>query len=67
MGIAGVDTESEATYQELLHSLKAQGLSGVELVVSDDYEGLKVAISRHFQGASWQRGARSTTRGTCSA
>jgi putative transposase len=49
------DTESEATYQELFRSLKRRGLSGVELVVSDDHEGLKAAVSRHFQGASWQR------------
>jgi len=48
-------TESEATYQELFRSLKRRGLKGVELVVSDDHEGLKAAISRHFQGASWQR------------
>ena len=25
------------------------------MVVSDDHEGLKAAIFRHFQGASWQR------------
>jgi putative transposase len=31
------DTESEATFQELLRSLKRRGLSGVELVVSDDH------------------------------
>ncbi len=49
------DTESEATYQELFRSLKARGLSGVELLVSDDHEGLKAAIARHFQGVSWQR------------
>jgi putative transposase len=49
------DTESEATYQELFRSLKSRGLSGVELVVSDDHRGLKAAIARHFQGASWQR------------
>ncbi|MBA2714024.1 MAG: IS256 family transposase [Rubrobacteraceae bacterium] len=49
------DTESEATYQELFRSLKGRGLSGVELVVSDEHEGLKAAISRHFQGASHQR------------
>ncbi len=49
------DTESEATYQELFRALKARGLSGVELVVSDEHEGLKAAISRHFQGASHQR------------
>lgn len=49
------DTESEATYQELFRSLKARGLSGVELVVSDYHKSLKAAIGRHFQGASWQR------------
>ena len=49
------DTESEATYQELFRSLKARGLKGAELVTSDDYPGLKVAIARYFQGASWQR------------
>ena len=55
VGIAVADTESEATYQEVFRSLKARGLSGVELVVSDDHEGLKAAVFRHFQGASWQR------------
>ena len=49
------DTESEATYQELFRSLKVRGLRGVELVVSDDHEGFKAAVARHFQGASWQR------------
>ena len=49
------DTESEATYQELFRSLKVRGLKGVELVVSDDHEGLKAAVGRHFQGASHQR------------
>ena len=49
------DTESEATYQALFRSLKGRGLSGVELVTSDDHQGLEQAIERHFQGASWQR------------
>lgn len=49
------DTESEATYHELFRSLKRRGLSGVELVVSDDHEGLKAAVFRHFQGAAHQR------------
>jgi hypothetical protein len=48
------DTESEATYHELFRSLKARGLRGVELVVSDDHQGLRAAVERHFQGASWQ-------------
>jgi len=55
LGVEVADTESEATYQELFRSLKRRGLSGVELVVSDDHRGLKAAIERHFQGASWQR------------
>jgi transposase-like protein len=54
LGVEVADTESEATYQELFRSLKARGLSGIELVVSDDHEGLKAAVFRHFQGASWQ-------------
>jgi putative transposase len=49
------DTESEATYQALFRDRKARGLSGVRLVTSDDHAGLRAAIARHFQGASWQR------------
>jgi len=55
LGVEVADTESEATYQELFRSLKGRGLKGVELVTSDDHEGLKAAIFRHFQGASHQR------------
>jgi putative transposase len=55
LAVEVADTESEATYHELFRSLKARGLRGVELVVSDDHEGLKSAAFRHFQGASWQR------------
>ena len=49
------DTESEATYHELFRRLKERGLAGVRLVTSDDHAGLRAAIARHFQGASWQR------------
>jgi len=55
LAVEVADTESEATYQELFRSLKARGLSGVELVISDEHEGLKAAIGRHFQGVSHQR------------
>jgi putative transposase len=55
LAVGVADTESEATYQELFRSLKARGLCGVELVVSDDHRGLRAAVERHFQGASWQR------------
>jgi putative transposase len=55
VGVEVADTESEATYQELFRSLKRRGLSGVQLVVSDEHEGLKAAVARHFQGATHQR------------
>jgi len=55
LGVEVADTESEATYQDLFRSLKSRGLKGVKLIVSDDHEGLKAAVQRHFQGASWQR------------
>src|SRR5215216_5629756 len=55
LAVEVADTESEATYQDLFRSLKRRGLSGVGLVVSDDHEGLKAAIARHFQGAAHQR------------
>lgn len=49
------DSESQTTWSDLFRKLKRRGLSGVRLVVSDDHEGIKAALSRHFQGASWQR------------
>jgi putative transposase len=55
LAVAEADTESEATWQELFTQLKDRGLRGGELVTSDDHRGLKAAIARHFQGASWQR------------
>jgi transposase-like protein len=55
LAVEVADTESEATYQELFRRLKARDLHGVRLVTSDDHAGLRTAIARHFQGASWQR------------
>lgn len=55
LAVEVADTESEAMYHRLFSDLKARGLSGVRLVTSDNHAGLKAAIDRHFQGASWQR------------
>ena len=55
LAVEVADTESEATYEGLFRRLKARGLHGVILVTSDDHAGLRSAIARHFQGASWQR------------
>ena len=65
LGVTVADTESEATYQDLFRSLKTRGLTGVRLVISDDHAGLRQAIRRHFQGASWQRCQVHVTRNLC--
>ncbi len=66
LGVEVADTEMGSTYHELFRSLKARGLKGVELVVPDDHEGLKAAVSLATSGGLAGSGARSTTRGTCS-
>ncbi|WP_104082767.1 IS256 family transposase [Cryobacterium sp. Y11] len=49
------DSENEPFWTEFLRALKARGLDGVKLVISDAHTGLKKAISTVFQGAAWQR------------
>ncbi len=49
------DTENETFWTEFLRSLKARGLGGVQLVMSDAHCGLKAAISTVLQGTAWQR------------
>ena len=49
------DTENATTWSDLFRRLKKRGLTGVLLVTSDDHEGIKAAVARHFQGATWQR------------
>ena len=48
------EVESEAFWIEFLRALRARGLDGVRLVVSDHHEGLKTAIARVLD-APWQR------------
>lgn len=49
------DSESEDSWKEFFTSLKHRGLSGVDLLVSDDHRGLVNAIQTCFQGVTWQR------------
>jgi putative transposase len=49
------DSEDGAFWTAFLRGLKARGLAGVQLVISDAHTGLKAAISAVFLGASWQR------------
>jgi putative transposase len=47
--------ESQSSWKEFCLKLKARGLSGVELVISDDHAGLRKAITEVFTEAAWQR------------
>jgi len=49
------DSESEESWGQVFRSLKDRGLGSVQLVVSDAHSGIRAAIRRHLQGASWQR------------
>jgi len=56
--ILGVDlatSEDGAGWLAFLRSLVARGLTGVQLVISDDHTGLVDAIAATLPGASWQR------------
>ncbi len=48
-------SEKGAAYASLLRGLVDRGLNGVKLVVSDDHEGIKAAVSGELPGAEWQR------------
>ena len=49
------DSEDGAFWTAFLRSLKARGLAGVKLVISDAHAGLKAAIAAVMLGATWQR------------
>lgn len=49
------DSEDGAFWTAFLRSLKARGLAGVQLVISDAHQGLRQAISAVMLGTTWQR------------
>ena len=55
LGVDVGDSEDETFWTAFLRSLKARGLGGVRLVISDAHAGLTAAIRKNLQGASWQR------------
>ena len=54
IGISIGETETEAFWVEFLRELRARGLAGVQLAISDHHEGLKSAIARILD-CPWQR------------
>ena len=55
LGLDVGDSEDGAFWAAFLRSLRARGLGGVRLVVSDAHEGLTGAIGSVLLGAAWQR------------
>jgi putative transposase len=55
LGLDVGDSEDGAFWTAFLRSLRARGLAGVQLVISDAHTGLKAAISAVMAGAGWQR------------
>jgi putative transposase len=55
LGIDVGDSEDGAFWTAFLQGLRARGLAGVQLVISDHHLGLKAAIASVFIGAAWQR------------
>ena len=54
LGIDVGECETESFWREFLRSLRARGLTGVSLCVSDAHAGLKAAIGQVL-GCPWQR------------
>jgi putative transposase len=55
LGCAVGDSEDGAFWTEFLRSLRARGLAGVRLVISDQHLGLKAAVEAVMVGSAWQR------------
>ena len=47
--------EDEVFWRGFLRTLKERGLTGVQLVISDQHAGLVAALGRVFQGVGHQR------------
>jgi putative transposase len=55
LGVDVGDSEDGAFWTAFLRSLRARGLSGVQLVISDAHTGLVAAVEAVMIGAAWQR------------
>ena len=55
LGVEVGDSEDGAFWTAFFKGLRARGLGGVALVISDHHLGLKEAIASVFIGSAWQR------------
>lgn len=55
IGFQVSNSESETSWGDFFSDLKQRGLTKVDLLSSDNHQGLVNAIKKHFQGTTWQR------------
>jgi transposase-like protein len=55
LGVSVSLSEAEVHWREFVGSLQQRGMHGVQLIVSDDHEGLKAALRARLAGVPWQR------------
>jgi Transposase and inactivated derivatives len=55
LGVSVGDSEDTAFWAAFLRDLRARGLGGVRLVISDAHSGLRAGIDKVMLGAAWQR------------
>jgi putative transposase len=55
LGVELAHRESATSWREFLLGLKARGLRGVRLAISDDHPGLKRALAEVIPETAWQR------------
>ena len=55
LGVELAARESATSWRDFLLGLKARGLRGVRLAISDDHAGLKRALAEILSEAAWQR------------
>lgn len=55
LGVSVTLSEAEVHWRQFLTSLQLRGLTGVQLLVSDDHAGLRAARAAVFPSIPWQR------------
>ncbi len=55
IGLYTGETESEETWGAVFRDLKARGVHGVKMLISDAHKGIINSASKEFLGVAWQR------------
>jgi transposase-like protein len=55
LGVSVATSKAEVHWRTFIESLLMRGLTGVQLVTSDDHPGIKAALAATLPGVAWQR------------